>query len=197
TGRTNDETNGAQGFLVEEMAPPPVGELLVGLRRDPVYGISLTVGSGGVTAELLGDVATLVLPVGRDEIRAAIDGLRLAPLLNGYRGRAAADLEAAVDAIAAMAAIPEPAYRQVLQTLVTFNRRGDQHRLTCPCCLIAVGEDDNSPARVMAKMAGGLAHATFHIVETAGHLVNSEAGVECNAIIDRFLDGVQAQTESF
>ena len=107
TGGTNDETNGVQGFLVEEMAPPPVGELLVGLRRDPVYGISLTVGSGGLTAELLGDVATLVLPAGRDEIRAAINGLRLAPLLNGYRGRAAADLEAAVDAIAAMAAIIE------------------------------------------------------------------------------------------
>ncbi|MGB0672418.1 MAG: acetate--CoA ligase family protein, partial [Candidatus Puniceispirillaceae bacterium] len=107
TGRTNGGANGAQGFLVEEMAPPPVGELLVGLRRDPVYGISLTVGSGGVTAELLGDVATLVLPVGRDEIRAAIDGLRLAPLLNGYRGRAAADLEAAVDAIAAMATVIE------------------------------------------------------------------------------------------
>ena len=106
-GGTNDETNGAQGFLVEEMAPPPVGELLVGLRRDPVYGISLTVGSGGVTAELLGDVATLVLPVGRDEIRTAIDGLRLAPLLNGYRGRAATDLEAAVDAIAAMATVIE------------------------------------------------------------------------------------------
>ena len=110
---------------------------------------------------------------------------------------ASADKAVRREAIAAMAAIPEPAYRQVLQTLVTFNRRGDQHRLTCPCCLIAGGEDDNSPARVMAKMAGGLAHATFHIVETAGHLVNSEAGVECNAIIDRFLDGVQAQTESF
>ena len=106
-GGTNDETKRARGFLVEEMAPPPVGELLVGLRRDPVYGISLTVGSGGVTAELLGDVATLVLPVGRDEIRAAIDGLRLAPLLNGYRGRAAADLEAAADAIAAMATVIE------------------------------------------------------------------------------------------
>jgi acyl-CoA synthetase (NDP forming) len=104
---TNVGTNGAQGFLVEEMAPPPVGELLVGLRRDPVYGISLTVGSGGVTAELLGDVATLVLPVGRDEIRAAINGLRLAPLLNGYRGRAPADIEAAVDTIAAMVAIIE------------------------------------------------------------------------------------------
>ena len=96
---------GVQGFLVEEMAPPPVAELLVGLRRDPVYGISLTIGMGGVTAELLGDVATLILPAGPDDIRDAIDGLRLAPLLNGYRGRPAADLDAAVEAVGAMAAM--------------------------------------------------------------------------------------------
>ena len=89
----------AKGFLVEEMAPPPAGELLVGLRRDPVYGISLTVGTGGVEAELLGDVATLILPASRDEIRAALAGLRLAPLLTGYRGRPAADIDAAVTAI--------------------------------------------------------------------------------------------------
>ena len=45
----------AQGFLVEEMAQTPAAELLVGLRRDPVYGVSLTVGIGGVAAELLYD----------------------------------------------------------------------------------------------------------------------------------------------
>ena len=94
---------GAAGFLVEEMAPPPVAELLVGLCRDPVYGISLTLGMGGVTAELLGDVATLILPAGADEIRKAIAGLRLAPLLTGYRGRPAADLASAITAIEAMA----------------------------------------------------------------------------------------------
>ena len=50
----------------------------------------------------------------------------------------------------------------------------------------------------MEKMAERLADATFHNIETAGHLVNSEAGAECNAIIDRFLDelpdGSLAQT---
>ena len=90
----------AQGFLVEEMAQTPVAELLVGLRRDPVYGVSLTVGIGGVAAELLCDVATLILPADRDDIRAALNGLRLAPILTGYRGRPAADIDAAVDAIA-------------------------------------------------------------------------------------------------
>jgi hypothetical protein len=60
---------------------------------------------GGVTAELLGDVATRILPAGPDDIRTAIDGLRLAPLLNGYRGRPAANLDAAIEAVAAMAAM--------------------------------------------------------------------------------------------
>ena len=68
------------------MAATVAAELLVGLRRDPVYGISLTVGIGGVEAELLGDVATLILPADETEIRAALTGLRLAPL-TGYRGR--------------------------------------------------------------------------------------------------------------
>ena len=54
---------------------------------------------GGTTAELLRDVVTLVLPVTGNEIRAALLRLRLAPLLTGYRGRAPADIEAAIDAI--------------------------------------------------------------------------------------------------
>ena len=95
--------DGADGFLVEEMAPTPVGELLVGLRRDPIYGVSLTIGTGGITAELLNDTQTLILPVNADEILAAISRLRLAPLLAGYRGKPKADLGAAVNAIMAMA----------------------------------------------------------------------------------------------
>jgi acyl-CoA synthetase (NDP forming) len=87
----------ATGFLIEEMAPPPVAELLVGLRRDPVYGMTLSLGMGGTAAELLGDVVTLVLPVTGDEIRAALLRLRLAPLLTGHRGRDAADIDAAID----------------------------------------------------------------------------------------------------
>ena len=105
TGMIGTGMAGTGGFLVEEMAPPPVAELLVGLRRDPVYGISLTIGMGGVTAELLGDVATLILPATPEEIRAAINGLRLAPLLTGYRVRPVADLDSAITAIMAMAGL--------------------------------------------------------------------------------------------
>jgi hypothetical protein len=52
---------------------------------------------------LLQDSVTLLLPAGREEVEAALRGLKLFPLLDGYRGRPKADLFAAVDAILGVA----------------------------------------------------------------------------------------------
>ena len=93
------EMAGATGYLAEEMVTGAVGEILLGLRRDPVYGLSLTLGMGGVTAEVLADTVTLILPATESEILTALRGLRLWPLLDGYRGRPRADMAA----VAAMA----------------------------------------------------------------------------------------------
>ena len=94
---------GATGYLAEEMVSGQVAELLIGIRRDPIYGATLTVGFGGVTAELMGDSATLVLPVTAAEVEAALRGLRLWPLLDGYRGRPGADVAAVVGVTLALA----------------------------------------------------------------------------------------------
>jgi acyl-CoA synthetase (NDP forming) len=96
---------GATGYLAEEMVTGVVAEVLLGLRRDPVYGVTLTLGMGGVTAELLADTVTLVVPVTGGEIGAALRTLRLWPLLDGYRGRARADVAAFVDAALALQAL--------------------------------------------------------------------------------------------
>jgi hypothetical protein len=89
---------GATGYLAEEMVTGIVAELLIGVRRDPVYGATLTLGFGGVTAELLADTVTLVCPVTGEDIDAGLRRLRLWPLLDGYRGRARADAGAVVEA---------------------------------------------------------------------------------------------------
>ena len=93
------EMAGATGYLAEEMVTGTVAEVLLGLRRDPVYGVSLTLGMGGVAAEVLADTVTLILPVTAQEVLATMQRLRLWPLLDGYRGRAKAD----VSAVAAIA----------------------------------------------------------------------------------------------
>ncbi|MDN5787670.1 acetate--CoA ligase family protein [Pseudorhodobacter sp.] len=89
---------GATGYLAEEMVQGVIAELLLGLRRDPVYGVTMTMGFGGVTAELLADTVTLICPVVADEVETALRGLRLWPLLDGYRGRLRGDAAAAVAA---------------------------------------------------------------------------------------------------
>ncbi len=91
------EMAGAEGYLVEEMVTGAVGEILLGLRRDPIYGVSLTLGMGGVTAEVLADTVTLILPATQAQILDAMRGLRLWPLLDGYRGRARADMQAVAE----------------------------------------------------------------------------------------------------
>ncbi len=91
------------GLYVERMVQGGVAELIVGFTCDAVFGPVMTLGSGGVLVELLKDSATLLLPASRVEIETALRGLKLFPLLDGYRGRARADLAAAVDAIAGIA----------------------------------------------------------------------------------------------
>ena len=57
--------------------------------------------------ELFEDVATLLLPVSRDDIREAIESLKINAMLNGYRGGAAADIDTIVDAVERIAAFAE------------------------------------------------------------------------------------------
>ncbi|RVT85535.1 CoA-binding protein [Rhodobacteraceae bacterium CCMM004] len=91
-------------LLVEEMVTGGVAELLLGVVRDPAHGYLLTLGAGGTRAEVIADTAHLLLPATAEEIGAALDGLRCAALLRGWRGAPAADRAAAVAAVLALQA---------------------------------------------------------------------------------------------
>ncbi len=91
------------GVLVERFEAEVVAELIVGLHRDPQLGLLLALGSGGTLVELVADSVTLLLPVSESEVRDALSGLRSAPMLRGWRGRAPADVDAAVAAILSIA----------------------------------------------------------------------------------------------
>jgi acyl-CoA synthetase (NDP forming) len=94
--------SGAAGFLAEEMVTGAVAELLVGVTRDPTGLMVLTVGAGGVMAELLGDAASLLLPAESSEIEQALRRLKVAKLLDGWRGTPKADYGSVVKAIQAI-----------------------------------------------------------------------------------------------
>jgi hypothetical protein len=81
-----------RGLLVEPMAAPGV-EVIVGGRRDPVFGPAVLVGLGGILAEVLDDVAVLLAPVRASDVRARLETLRGAAVLRGVRGRPGVDLD--------------------------------------------------------------------------------------------------------
>jgi acetyltransferase len=82
----------AHGVLVAEQVPPGI-ELVMGARRDPVFGPVVLFGVGGVFVEALGDVRLAPAGIGPTQARALIEGIRSVALLRGARGRAPADLD--------------------------------------------------------------------------------------------------------
>ena len=90
-------------LLLEPMAKPPLAELIVGIKRENDFGLALVIGAGGILVELLKDSRSLLLPTTDGAIRQALLSLRSAALLQGFRGREAADLDALVAAIRAVA----------------------------------------------------------------------------------------------
>ena len=92
----------AKTFLVEEMVTGTVAELLVGVVHDPAHGFVLTLAAGGTLTELLRDSQSLLLPSSQTAVLSALNRLRIASLLNGYRGGPAADISAILTVVAAV-----------------------------------------------------------------------------------------------
>jgi len=94
---------GEGDYVLEEMdRQPDTVELIVGARRDGSFGPVVLVGLGGVQAELYRDVQLALAPVGAGQARAMIEALRAYPLLDGWRGRPAVDVDAAAEVVAAV-----------------------------------------------------------------------------------------------
>lgn len=90
-----------EGYLVTPMLEDGI-ECLVGIHNDPLFGPVVIFGIGGVTVEIYRDVVTRLAPVDLEEAKEMIRGIKGWQLLDGYRGRPVADIEALARAIAAV-----------------------------------------------------------------------------------------------
>ena len=95
------EAVGARRFLVESMAPSGV-DLVIGARRDPVFGPVVLVGLGGTTAEVLADVALRLAPLSLEEAATMPAELAGRVILDGWRGGPTLDREALAEMVVAM-----------------------------------------------------------------------------------------------
>ncbi len=62
-------------------------ELLLGLKRDPQFGAIIVVGTGGIYTETLKDVVHEPVPIDAEIAERMLSRLRMAPILEGARGR--------------------------------------------------------------------------------------------------------------
>ncbi|MGA1838111.1 acetate--CoA ligase family protein [Herbiconiux sp. 11R-BC] len=98
------ESIGSRRVLLERMAPGGV-DLIVGVRRDPVFGPIVLVGLGGVAAEASADVAIRSVPLTRAAAEALVRELRGSELLFGWRGGPVLDIAAFAGHLAALGAL--------------------------------------------------------------------------------------------
>jgi len=95
---------GAREFLVEAMSPPGI-DLVVGARRDPVFGPVVLVGVGGVATEVYADVAIASVPTSMERLTALPGQLAAQPLFDGFRGEAPVDRQALAQVLAQLGAL--------------------------------------------------------------------------------------------
>ena len=86
------------GVLVQRMASEGI-EMILGIKRDPLFGPVIVCGFGGILVELLKDIALGIPPLSREQAHSLLKGLRGWPLLTGLRGKPPADIDALCDAI--------------------------------------------------------------------------------------------------
>jgi len=101
-----------QGVLVSPMAKKGV-EIIVGTLLDATFGPMIMVGLGGITTELFRDVVYRPAPVSAIEASAMLAELKAAPLLNGFRGAAKADIPALSQLISQVSALAAASRDQI------------------------------------------------------------------------------------
>jgi len=101
-----------QGVLVGPMAKKGV-EIIIGTMLDKTFGPMVMVGFGGITTELFRDVIYRPAPVSVPEASAMLAELKAAPLLNGFRGAATADIGALSQLISQVSVVAEQHAKEI------------------------------------------------------------------------------------
>ncbi|HSW35621.1 MAG TPA: acetate--CoA ligase family protein, partial [Candidatus Limnocylindrales bacterium] len=83
------------GVLIQEMLEPGL-EVIIGIKRDPVFGPAIMFGLGGIFVEVLRDVAIRIAPLRENDARTMIADIKGKALLEGVRGQKPRDIEALV-----------------------------------------------------------------------------------------------------
>ena len=103
-----------EGFLIQKMERG-LAEVILGFRRDPLVGPTITVGLGGVLAEIYKDASTRIAPVDEAEAADMIAEVKGLAVVRGYRNLPAGDVAALGRAIAAFSQLAHESFADVME----------------------------------------------------------------------------------
>ncbi len=92
----NISSQSEKSISVQKMADEPITELIIGMTTDAQFGPALMFGIGGILVELLEDVSFRIAPITEYDAREQIHEIKGFPILDGYRGKPKADIDAIV-----------------------------------------------------------------------------------------------------
>ena len=88
------------GVTVQKMvAIPNAFEMIVGMKKDPVFGAVILVGMGGTATEVFQDRALALPPLNETLARRALESLKSWTLLRGYRGKPAVNIDRLIEVL--------------------------------------------------------------------------------------------------
>lgn len=78
------------GVSVQKMVNPGL-EVIMGMSKDPQFGMVLMFGLGGILVEILKDISFRIVPLTRKDAKEMLREIKGSQLLKGYRGQPPAD----------------------------------------------------------------------------------------------------------
>ncbi|GAA2813402.1 acetate--CoA ligase family protein [Crossiella cryophila] len=178
---------GEHGYVVEvQDQRAGVVELIVGFRRDPAFGPVVLVGIGGTLAEVYRDVTVELAPVDADLAGTMLRRLRGWPLLAGWRGRPAVDVEAAARVVAAVSRVALTR-GDLAEGEINPLRVGPSEAVAVDALLVPMAGRDQQAAEARADVAG-VAEARMDL---AGAV---EAQMDVTGAAEAQMDDAQADT---
>ncbi len=88
-----------KSISIQKMADEPITELIIGMTTDAQFGPALMFGIGGILVELLEDISFRIAPITEYDAREQIHEIKGFPILDGYRGKPKADIDAIVNTL--------------------------------------------------------------------------------------------------
>lgn len=103
-------------FLVEEMMPKPILELLLGIYYDKQFGFCMTIGAGGIFTNLINDAISLILPCSPEEINKSLSNLKISKVIDGYRSNIQINKDILTKTIKAISDFVSSPNNKIIQT---------------------------------------------------------------------------------